>query len=73
MAVRIGQPFWRTNLYGGNYMDLEQLIAQTLAKVLEKKVDAVLGGKTEQEVEDTDSVEIESVDRTDLESNAKSA
>jgi aspartokinase len=20
MAVRIGQPFWRTNLYGGNYM-----------------------------------------------------
>jgi len=53
-------------------MDLEQLIAQTLAKVLEKKVDAVLGGKTEQEVEDTDSVEIESVDRTDLESNAKS-
>jgi hypothetical protein len=54
-------------------MDLEKLIAQTLANVLEKKVDAVLGGKTEPKVEDTDSVEIESVDRTDLESNAKSA
>jgi hypothetical protein len=58
-------------------MDLEKLIAQTLANILEKKVDAVLGQKTEQKIEekvDADNgVEIESVDRSDLESNAKSA
>jgi hypothetical protein len=58
-------------------MDLEKLIAQTLANVLEKKVDAVLGQKTEQKIEekvDADNgVKIESVDRSDLESNAKSA
>lgn len=44
-------------------MDLEKLIANTIAKIVE----------VEQKVDADNGVEIESVDRSDLESNAKSA
>ncbi|MEM5803867.1 MAG: hypothetical protein QW350_04015 [Candidatus Aenigmatarchaeota archaeon] len=54
-------------------MDLESLIAATIAKVVEKKVEGILGQKQDQKVDADNGIEIESVDRSDLESNAKSA
>ena len=57
-------------------MDLEKLIAETITRIVEQKVEKALGQKVEKALEpkvNTDEVKIESVDRSDLEANAKSA
>lgn len=57
-------------------MNLEKFIAETIAKIIEQKVEGILGTSEqsqEQREKIEDKIEIESVDRSDLESNAKSA